>query len=98
QGASHFLGGTGHEDLVARSAASEHNDVGISLGTARCSDDSEPDDSLLELSDSEEENSPFSYTEEEIQEILADDCVESEPYLTRKSTLSQSVSGESAKD
>ncbi|KAM6045134.1 LOW QUALITY PROTEIN: S100P-binding protein [Chlamydotis macqueenii] len=98
QGASRFLDDAGREDLVASSAASEYNDGAVSVGTTRCSDDSEPDDSLLELSDSEEENSPFSYTEEEIQEILADDCLESEPYLTRKSTLSQSVNGESAKD
>uniref|UniRef100_A0A8C3KDI3 S100P-binding protein n=1 Tax=Calidris pygmaea TaxID=425635 RepID=A0A8C3KDI3_9CHAR len=63
-----------------------------------CFDDSEPDDSLLELSDNEVGNSPFNYTEEEIQEILADDRVESEWYLMRKSTLSQNVNGGSEKD
>ncbi|XP_074903449.1 S100P-binding protein isoform X2 [Buteo buteo] len=96
QGSS--LDDTGHDDLVASSSASKYNDVVISLDTTRCFDDSEPNDSLLELSDREEGNSPFSYTEEEIQEILADDCVESEWYLTRKSTLSQNVNGESEKD
>ncbi|XP_063212148.1 S100P-binding protein-like [Chroicocephalus ridibundus] len=97
QGSSHFLDDVGHDDLVA-SSASKYDDVAISLDTTRCFDDSEPDDSLLELSDSEEGNSPFNYTEEEIQEILADNCVESEWYLTRKSTLSQNVNGESEKD
>ncbi|KAM6235377.1 S100P-binding protein isoform 2-T4 [Spheniscus humboldti] len=98
QGSSPFLDDTGYDDLVASSSASKYNDVAISLDTTRCFDDSEPDDSLLELSDSEEGNSPFNYTEEEIQEILADDCVESERYLTRKSTLSQNVNGGSKKD
>ncbi|XP_074088033.1 S100P-binding protein-like [Macrotis lagotis] len=36
-------------------------------------DEDELDDSLLELSDGEEDDSPFSYTEEEIQELLKDD-------------------------
>ncbi|KAF1541140.1 hypothetical protein FQV19_0001665, partial [Eudyptula minor] len=98
QGSSPFLDDTGHDDLVASSSASKYNDVAISLDTTRCFDDSEPDDSLLELSDSEEGNSPFNYVEEEIQEILADDCVESERYLTRKSTLSQNVNGGSKQD
>ncbi|XP_075629847.1 S100P-binding protein isoform X2 [Balearica regulorum gibbericeps] len=98
QGSSCFLDDTGHNDLVASSSASKYNDVAISLDTTRCFDDSEPDDSLLELSDSEEGNSPFNYTEEEIQEILADDCVESERYLTTKSALSQNVNGESEKE
>ncbi|KAM6190712.1 S100P-binding protein isoform 2-T3 [Sarcoramphus papa] len=97
QGSSHFLDDTGHDDLVA-SSASKYDDVAISLDTSRCFDDSEPDDSLLELSDSEEGSSPFNYTEEEIQEILADDCMESEQYLTRKSTLSQNVNGKGEKD
>ncbi|XP_055655331.1 S100P-binding protein isoform X1 [Falco peregrinus] len=96
QGSPHFLDDAGHDDLVA-SPASQYNDVVISLDTTRCFDDSEPDDSLLEPSDGEEGNSPFSYTEEEIQEILADDCMESERYLTRKSTLSQNVNGETEK-
>ncbi|NWX06922.1 S1PBP protein, partial [Caloenas nicobarica] len=95
---SHFLDDTGHDDLVASSAASKYDDVAISLDTTPCFDDSEPDDSLLELSDGEEGNSPFSYTEEEIQEILADDCVESEQYLSRKSALSQNGNAESEKD
>ncbi|NXS68813.1 S1PBP protein, partial [Pandion haliaetus] len=98
QGSSHFLDDTGHDNFVASSSASKYDDVAISLDTTRCFDDSKPDDSLLELSDSEEGNSSFSYTEEEIQEILADDCVESEWYLTRKSSLSQNVSRESEKD
>ncbi|NXT54128.1 S1PBP protein, partial [Pluvianellus socialis] len=97
QGSSHFLDDAGHDDLVASSSASKYNDVAISLDTTRCFDDSEPDDSLLELSDSEG-SSPFSYTEEEIQEILADDGAESEQYLTRQSALSQNVNGESEKD
>ncbi|NWI27497.1 S1PBP protein, partial [Sula dactylatra] len=98
QGSSHFLDDTGHDDLVASSSVSKDDDVAISLDTTRCFDDSEPDDCLLELSDGEEGNSPFNYTEEEIQEILADDSVESERYLSRKSTLSQNVNGESEKD
>lgn len=98
QGSSHFLDDTGHDDLVASSSASKYDDVAISLDTTSCFDDSEPDDSLLELSGSEEGSSPFNYTEEEIQEILADDCMESEWYLTRKSALSQNVNGESEKD
>ncbi|KAM9213636.1 S100P-binding protein [Leptosomus discolor] len=98
QGSSCFLHDTGCGDLVASSFSSKYDDVAISLDTTRCFDDSELDDSLLELSDGEEGNSPFNYTEEEIQEILADDSVESEQYLTRKSTLSQNVNGESEKD
>nr|XP_009676846.1 PREDICTED: S100P-binding protein-like [Struthio camelus australis] len=98
QGSSHFLDDTGHDELVASSSESKYNDVAISLDTARCFDDSEPDDSLLELSGSEQGNSPFNYTEEEIQEILADDCLGSEQYTTRKSTVSQNVNGESEKD
>ncbi|NXJ88824.1 S1PBP protein, partial [Corythaixoides concolor] len=93
-----FLDDSGHDDLVASCAVSNYDDVAISLDTTRCFDDSEPDDSLLELSDGEEGNSPFNYTEEEIQEILADDCVESERYPTRRSTLSQNVNGESEKE
>ncbi|XP_068274183.1 S100P-binding protein [Nyctibius grandis] len=98
QGSSHFLDDTGHDDLAASSAAAKYDDVPISLDTSRCFDDSEPDDSLLEPSDSEEGNSSFSYTEQEIQEILADDCEQSEQYLTRKSDLSQNGNGESEKD
>ncbi|XP_025941813.1 uncharacterized protein LOC112975658 isoform X1 [Apteryx rowi] len=98
QGSPHFLDDTGHDELVASSSESKYNDVAISLDTTRCFDDSEPDDSLLELSDSEQGNSPFNYTEEEIQEILADDCLGSEQYTTRKSTVSQNVNGESEKD
>ncbi|KAM6295973.1 S100P-binding protein [Aegotheles albertisi] len=97
QGSSLFLADAGHDDLVA-SSASKYDDVAVSLDTTRCFDDSEPDDSLLELSDGEGGNSPFNYTEEEIQKILADDGVESEWYLTRRSSLSQNGSGESGKD
>lgn len=95
---SHFLDDTGHDDLVDSSVASKYDDVAISLDTTPCFDDSEPDDSLLELSDGEGGNSPFNYTEEEIQEILADDCMESERYLSRRSTLSQNGNAESEKD
>ncbi|NXF56907.1 S1PBP protein, partial [Ciccaba nigrolineata] len=98
QGSLHFLDDTGHDDLVASSSVPKYDDVVISLDITRSFGDSEPDDSLLELSDGEEGNSSFSYTEEEIQEILADDCVESEQYLTRKSSLSQNINGESEKD
>ncbi|XP_051829913.1 S100P-binding protein-like [Antechinus flavipes] len=38
-------------------------------------DEDDLDDSLLELSEGEEDDSPFSYTEEEIQELLKDDDV-----------------------
>nr|XP_021139066.1 retinitis pigmentosa 1-like 1 protein isoform X2 [Columba livia] len=96
--ASHFLDDTDHDDLVASSVASKYDDVAISLDTFPCFDDSEPDDSLLELSDGEGGNSPFNYTEEEIQEILADDCVESERYISRESALSQNGNSESEKD
>ncbi|XP_042638189.1 S100P-binding protein [Orycteropus afer afer] len=47
------------------------------------------DDSLLELSDGEEDDGHFSYTEEEIQEFLKDDDLSSENY---------SVGGELLKD
>ncbi|XP_051494026.1 uncharacterized protein LOC127393191 isoform X3 [Apus apus] len=87
QESCHFLDSSGYDDLAASSSASKYDDVAISLDTTRCFDD-EPDDSLLELSESEG-NSSFNYTEEEIQEILADDGVESKWYLTRSSTLSQ---------
>uniref|UniRef100_A0A8C5NLY7 S100P-binding protein n=1 Tax=Junco hyemalis TaxID=40217 RepID=A0A8C5NLY7_JUNHY len=55
------------------------------------------DDSLLELSGSEKGNSPFDYTEEEIQEILADDSTEAEQQqnLPGESHVSQSESGKS---
>ncbi|KAM9175523.1 uncharacterized protein V3H86_011784 [Mergus octosetaceus] len=98
QGSSHFPDDSGHAYLVASSSESKYDDVAPSLDKARCFDDSEPDDSLLELSDSDQGNSPFNYTEEEIQEILADECLECEQHITRKSTLSQNVSGESEKD
>ncbi|XP_062494353.1 S100P-binding protein-like isoform X2 [Pezoporus occidentalis] len=98
QGSPCFLDNAGHNNPVASSSASNYDDVAISLDTSRCFGGSEPDDALLELSDSEEGNSPFNFTEEEIQEILADDCVDSEQYLTRKTALSQSVDAESEKD
>ncbi|XP_017936739.1 uncharacterized protein LOC108641140 isoform X2 [Manacus vitellinus] len=87
---SHFLDDSGQGDLAASFCGSKYNDVTISLDTSRCFDDTELDDSLLELSGSEKGNSPFDYTEEEIQEILADDCTEAEQHLIRKSHLSQS--------
>ncbi|XP_026719082.1 S100P-binding protein isoform X1 [Athene cunicularia] len=96
QGSLHFLDDTGHDDLVASSSVPKYDDVVISLDITRYFGDS--DDSLLELSDGEEGNSSFTYTEEEIQEILADDCVESEQCLTRKSSLSQNINEESEKD
>ncbi|XP_030360913.1 S100P-binding protein isoform X3 [Strigops habroptila] len=98
QGSPCFLDDADHDNLVASSSASKYDDVAISVDTTRCFDDSEPDDALLELSDSEEGSSPFNFTEEEIQEILADDCVECEQHLTRKRALSQNVNGESEKD
>ncbi|XP_071432570.1 S100P-binding protein [Pithys albifrons albifrons] len=61
----------------------------------RCFDDTELDDSLLELSGSERGNSPLDYTEEEIQEILADDCREAEQHLIRETHLSQNANEES---
>ncbi|NXB99821.1 S1PBP protein, partial [Orthonyx spaldingii] len=76
-GCSFFLEESGHDDLAA-SFVSQYNDVAVSLDISRCLDDSELDDSLLELSGSEKGNSPFDYTEEEIQEMLADDSVEAE--------------------
>ncbi|NWJ06853.1 S1PBP protein, partial [Crypturellus undulatus] len=98
QESSLFLDDIGPDELVTSSSCSKYDDVAISLDTSRCFEDSEPDDSLLELSDSEQGNSPFNYTEEEIQEILADDCLGSEQYTTRKSPVSQNVNGESGKD
>ncbi|XP_033925026.1 S100P-binding protein isoform X2 [Melopsittacus undulatus] len=95
QGSPCFLDVADHNNLVASSSTSKYDDVVISLDTSRCFDGSEPDDALLELSDGEEGNSPFNFTEEEIQEILADDCVESEQHLTRETALSQNVDGES---
>ncbi|XP_027557058.1 S100P-binding protein-like isoform X2 [Neopelma chrysocephalum] len=92
---SHFLDDSGQGDLAASFCGSQYDDVAISLDTSRCFDDTELDDSLLELSGSEKGNSPFDYTEEEIQEILADDCTEAEQHLIRKSHLSQSVNEES---
>ncbi|XP_045155205.1 S100P-binding protein [Echinops telfairi] len=43
-------------------------------------DEEELDDSLLDLSDGEEDDGHFSYTEEEIQEILKDDAVSNEHF------------------
>uniref|UniRef100_A0A8C3ES18 S100P-binding protein n=1 Tax=Corvus moneduloides TaxID=1196302 RepID=A0A8C3ES18_CORMO len=82
----------------AHFSVSKYNDVAISLDISRCFDNSELDDSLLELSGSEKGNSPFDYTEEEIQEILADDSVDAEQqHLAGESHLSQNASGESGK-
>ncbi|KAJ7401662.1 S100P-binding protein isoform X1 [Pitangus sulphuratus] len=92
---SHFLHDSGQGDLAADFCGSRYDDVAISLDTSGCFDDAELDDSLLELSGSEKGNSPFDYTEEEIQEILADDCMEAEQHLISQSHLSQSVNEES---
>ncbi|XP_039589446.1 uncharacterized protein LOC120513794 isoform X1 [Passer montanus] len=95
-GCSLLLDESGQEELGAGFAVSRYDDVAISLDISRCFDDSELDDSLLELSGSEKGNSPFDYTEEEIQEILADDSVEAEQQqLAAESHLSQSESGKS---
>ncbi|NWI56722.1 S1PBP protein, partial [Calyptomena viridis] len=91
---SHLLEESGQDDLAACFSASKYNDVNISLDSSRSLDDNELDDSLLELSGSEKENSPFDYTEEEIQEILADDCMEAEQHLIRGDHVSQNVNGE----
>lgn len=66
-----------------------YNDAATPVATARCSGDGEPNGPLLDLSDTERGHSALSYAEEEIQEILADDCLESEQCVSRKSTLSQ---------
>ncbi|EMP28432.1 hypothetical protein UY3_14463 [Chelonia mydas] len=63
------------ENIVIRVSLPEDSAVALSVDTARCFDDSEPDDSLLEPSDDEQGNSPFNYTEEECREMLADDCL-----------------------
>ncbi|NXF12708.1 S1PBP protein, partial [Smithornis capensis] len=91
---SQLLEQSGQDDFAACFSASRYNDVSISLDTSRALDESELDDSLLELSGSEKGNSPFAYTEEEIQEILADDSMEAEQHLIRGSHVSQNVNGE----
>ncbi|NWU33272.1 S1PBP protein, partial [Hylia prasina] len=97
-GCSLFLDESGQDELGASFSVSKYDDVAISLDTSRCFDDSELDDSLLELSGSEKGSSPFDYTEEEIQEILADDSMEAEQqHLPGESHLSQSASRESDK-
>lgn len=98
QGSSPFLDNTGEDDDLVASSMSKYDDVAISLDTTRCFDESEPDDSLLELSENEEGNFPFNYPEEEIQEILADDGGEAGRHLGRRSTESQNGNGESEKD
>ncbi|XP_054373157.1 S100P-binding protein [Molothrus ater] len=96
-GCSLFLDESGQDELGASFSVAKYDDVAISLDISRCFDDSELDDSLLELSGSEKGNSPFDYTEEEIQEILADDSMEAEQQqnLPGESHLSQSESGKS---
>ncbi|KAM4884867.1 S100P-binding protein [Sylvia borin] len=98
-GCSLFLDESGQDELGASFSVSKYDDVAISLDISRCFDDSELDDSLLELSGSEKGSSPFDYTEEEIQEILADDSMEAQQqqHLAGGSHLSQSASGESDK-
>uniref|UniRef100_A0A8C3UP66 S100P-binding protein n=1 Tax=Catharus ustulatus TaxID=91951 RepID=A0A8C3UP66_CATUS len=89
----------GQDELSAGFSVSKYDDVAISLDISCCFDDSELDDSLLELSGSEKGNSPFDYTEEEIQEMLADDSMEAQQqqHLAGGSHMSQSVSRESDK-
>ncbi|XP_071309537.1 S100P-binding protein [Agelaius tricolor] len=96
-GCSLFLDESGQDELGASFSVAKYDDVAISLDISRCFDDSELDDSLLELSGSEKGNSPFDYTEEEIQEILADDSMEAEQQqnLPGESHPSQSESGKS---
>ncbi|XP_063275286.1 uncharacterized protein LOC134561861 isoform X2 [Prinia subflava] len=77
-GCSLFLDESGQDELGAGFSVSKYDDVAISLDISRCFDDSELDDSLLELSGSEKGSSAFDYTEEEIQEILADDSTGAE--------------------
>ncbi|XP_023797005.1 S100P-binding protein isoform X1 [Cyanistes caeruleus] len=97
-GCSLFLEESAQDEFGASFSVPKYDDVAISLDISGCFDDSELDDSLLELSGSEKGNSPFDYTEEEIQEILADDSMEAEQqHLAGESHLSQSVSGESDK-
>lgn len=93
-GCSLFLDESGQDELGASFSVAKYDDVAISLDISRCFDDSELDDSLLELSGSEKGNSPFDYTEEEIQEILADDSMEAEQqqHLPGESHTSQSES------
>ncbi|KAF2974028.1 hypothetical protein EK904_013936 [Melospiza melodia maxima] len=96
-GCSLLLDESGQDEPGAGFAVAKYDDVAISLDISRCFDDSELDDSLLELSGSEKGNSPFDYTEEEIQEILADDSMEAEQQqsLPGESHGSQSESGRS---
>uniref|UniRef100_A0A8D0FY08 S100P-binding protein n=1 Tax=Sphenodon punctatus TaxID=8508 RepID=A0A8D0FY08_SPHPU len=53
-----------------------------SVDTSRCIE-SEPDDSLLDLSDGEQSNSPFNYTDEQADEILAEDSLEAKQDTTK---------------
>ncbi|NXT69898.1 S1PBP protein, partial [Chaetops frenatus] len=97
-GCSLFLDESGQDDLGASFSVCKYDDVAISLDISRCFDDNELDDSLLELSDSEKGSSPFDYTEEEIQEILADDStVAEQQHLAGGSHLSQGESRGSEK-
>ncbi|XP_019367869.1 PREDICTED: S100P-binding protein [Gavialis gangeticus] len=84
---SHCLDDAEAESLVNRSSLMEDSAVVLSLDTTRCFDDSMLDDSLLEPTDSEQEDSSCSYTEEEIQQLLADDDLEPEPYTSGKFAL-----------
>ncbi|XP_014466623.2 S100P-binding protein isoform X1 [Alligator mississippiensis] len=92
---SHCLDDAEAESLVNRSSLMEDSAVVLSLDTTRCFDDSMLDDSLLEPTDSEQEDSSCSYTEEEIQQILADDDLEPEPYTSGKfAVVNLNVGGE----
>ncbi|XP_034609746.1 S100P-binding protein isoform X4 [Trachemys scripta elegans] len=98
-GSSGCLDDTELENIVIRVSLPEDRVVALSVNTARCFDDSEPDDSLLEPSDDEQGNSPFNYTEEECREMLADDCLGDDQNSTGESALlNQDVWGQSEKE
>ncbi|XP_065433194.1 S100P-binding protein isoform X2 [Chrysemys picta bellii] len=98
-GSSGCLDDTELENIVIRVSLPEDSVVALSVNTARCFDDSEPDDSLLEPSDDEQGNSPFNYTEEECREMLADDCLGDDQNSTGESALvNQEVWGQSEKE
>ncbi|XP_053867899.1 S100P-binding protein isoform X2 [Malaclemys terrapin pileata] len=98
-GSSGCLDDTELENIVIRVSLPEDRVVALSVNTARCFDDSEPDDSLLEPSDDEQGNSPFNYTEEECREMLADDCLGDDQNSTGESALvNQEVWGQSEKE
>ncbi|XP_039367419.1 S100P-binding protein isoform X1 [Mauremys reevesii] len=98
-GSSGCLDDTELENIVIRVSLPEDSVVALSVNTARCFDDSEPDDSLLDPSDDEQGNSPFNYTEEECREMLADDYLGDDQNTTGESALvNQDVWGQSEKE